>query len=59
MYDVRYSERGDGFLIFRFSIIKEGLAVNSILFGLPADDPESENILRELNDSLMKAFSDT
>lgn len=59
IYNVKYTKCGNGYIIFRFSILNEQLVINSILFGLPADKPEIESLFKELNDSIIKALSNT
>jgi len=57
IYDVKFAKREKGYLIFNFSIINDKLVIHSTLFGLPADNPESETIMKELSDSIMKEFN--
>ena len=57
IYDVTYANAGKGFLVFRFAIIDRKIAIHSLLFGLPADDPGSDGVLKDLNDSVTKAFN--
>ena len=57
IYDVRFAKREKGYLIFNFSIINDKLVIHSTFFGLPADNPESQIVLKELADSIMKEFN--
>jgi hypothetical protein len=57
VYDVTYSGGGQGVLVFKFSIIEEQLEINSVLFGLPADDPDAKALLHLIGDGIKKAFS--
>lgn len=54
IYDVNFSKKGKGYLFFNFSIINDKLVIHSTYFGLPADNPASQIVIKELTDSIMK-----
>ena len=56
IFDVNYAKKGNGYVIFTFSIINDKLVIHSVLFGLPADNPDSEAVLRRINDRAMREF---
>lgn len=56
IFDVNYAQKGDGYLIFNFSIINDTLVIHSVLFGLPADDPDSDAALTRINNRAAKEF---
>jgi len=59
VYDVQFSKKGKGYLVFRFSIIKDKLEIHSVLYGLPEDNPEAKMVFKEINDDIVKEFSNT
>lgn len=56
IYDVRYTLKGKGCLIFTFSIINDKLVINSIRYGLPAENPETELFIKNLEKAVMNEF---
>jgi hypothetical protein len=58
IYDVEYSDKGSGYLVFSFSTIKDEVVLSTILYGLPVDNPETEMVFKELNEK-MKELNNT
>lgn len=56
IYDVRYSLKDKGYLIFRYSIISDKLVINSIRYGLPAENPETKMFIGDLQKAVMSEF---
>ena len=58
IYDVEYSEKGKGYLLFKFWIVKDKLVINSVLYALPADDPETKIVFKALTELLENTMGD-
>lgn len=51
IYDVEYSKKGSGYLIFRFSIVDDKLVINSLSYCLP-DSTDAQTLFEELTESI-------
>jgi hypothetical protein len=59
IYDVEFSKAGKGHIVFKFSIIDSKLKINVILFCIPTDNQESEQIIQNVVESVMKKLKVT
>jgi len=53
IYDVEYSKKGSGYMIFRFSIIDDKLVINSLSYCLP-DSTDAQTLFEELNEDIRR-----
>ncbi len=52
IYEVNFSKKGRGFLIFGFSIIEDKMVIHSIFYALPKENPEAELVFKELKEDI-------
>ena len=59
IYDVNYSKKGKGYIIFSFSIIEDKHVINSVRYGLSESNPESEAIFKKIETRVMQELKIT
>lgn len=54
IYNLRYSQWGEGYLILGYSIINKALEINSVMFGFPENNLNSDSLIQDIYQELLK-----